>query len=115
MKRLASDYSSKKKTALFEVIRGFTLAGVADGMHKEIGELLGMSEAAIRNAVYRMRRRFRAYLMEEIASLSDGDADNAEQLRYLIDLLVTKEVVSAEVSKTKTHSKNSQPLAAPAG
>jgi RNA polymerase sigma factor (sigma-70 family) len=114
-KRLASDYASKKQTALFEIIRGFILGGVADGMHQEIGERLGMSEAAIRNAVYRMRRKFRAYLRQEIASLSDGDAGSAEQLHYLIDLLVTKEFASVEVAESETRGKNSLPLALPAG
>lgn len=90
-KRLDQYFSDRKKAPLYQMIGGFLLAGVDNGDYGKVGEILNMTEPAIRNAVFRMRRRFRELLVEEIeASAADGSAPS-EHLRYLLVLLLSKD------------------------
>ncbi len=49
-----------------------------------------MSEAAIKMAVHRLRKRYRRLLREEIALTIDDDRDGAidEEIRYLFGVFV---------------------------
>lgn len=67
----------------FEVLK-ICLAGDHPQQHyRELGAGLGMSEAAVKSAVHRMRHRFGETLRAEIARTVDDPAEVEDELRYL--------------------------------
>jgi RNA polymerase sigma factor (sigma-70 family) len=74
------------KAALFETVKD-TLIGVRPTAYATIGVELGMTEGAVKVAVHRIRRRYRALLREEIAhTVADSD-EIGEEIRYLLSCL----------------------------
>ncbi len=55
--------------------------------YAEIGSRLGMSEAAARQAVHRLRKRFRQAFREEIARTVDKEGEIEEEIRHLLAAL----------------------------
>ena len=55
------------KLHLFDALKQFLAGGAAEAGLREVGQQLGMSEAAVKVAVHRLRRRYRELLKEEIA------------------------------------------------
>lgn len=78
MTALGDTYRSTGKGALFEALQG-TLAGGETKSYAQLASELGMQEGAIKVAVHRLRKRFKAELQNEIAStVSDPDEVQAE-------------------------------------
>lgn len=72
--------------------RGHRLAAYLTGdaedvSYKEVGNELGMSEAAVKVAVHRLRKRFGALLREEVASTVVDPEDTDRELRFLLSSL----------------------------
>jgi RNA polymerase sigma-70 factor (ECF subfamily) len=57
--------------------------------YSEIGAELGMSENAVKVTIHRLRKRFRELLRAEVARTVANDADIAEELRHLIEIVST--------------------------
>jgi RNA polymerase sigma-70 factor (ECF subfamily) len=78
--RLASEYASGGKTRQFDTLRGFL--GVENdpgGSYDEASSSLGLSKAGVRQAVHRMRERFRVVLRDEIAdTLKEATDENID-------------------------------------
>jgi RNA polymerase sigma-70 factor (ECF subfamily) len=49
---------------------------------------LGLSESAMKSAIFRLRRRHRDLLREEIAQTVASPAEVDEEIRYLIGVIV---------------------------
>lgn len=71
------------KVLLFTTLKPW-LDGAADGPQAAAGDTLGMSEAAVKVAIHRMRVRFRELIRAEVAATVNDPADVAEELRHLI-------------------------------
>jgi len=69
----------------FDVLRSF-LAGEPPS-HAEAARRLGTSEAAVRVAVHRLRRRYRERLLAEIRRTLADPADVGEEVKYLLAVL----------------------------
>jgi hypothetical protein len=74
------------KAELFDALKG-TLTGEDDSPRGEVAERLGMSEGAVKVAVHRLRRRYRALLQAAIAETVSNEADRDEEMRYLVTVL----------------------------
>jgi RNA polymerase sigma-70 factor (ECF subfamily) len=74
------------KGPLFEALKG-TLTGADDTPRAERAEQLGMSEGALKVAVHRLRRRYRALLQAAIAETVTTEAERDEEMRYLARVL----------------------------
>jgi len=86
LEALRSEAQARGKGEQFAVLKDY-LAGEAPGAYARIGPLLGMTEGAIKLAVYRLRRRFRQVLRQEIAAIvSDPDEIDGE-IRYLFAVI----------------------------
>ena len=84
MERLEAYYRGKNKDRLFEQISGFLESREGARPSREIGETLNMSAAAVDQAVYEMRKRYRGILLREVAAtLAEGERAEVE-LRYLL-------------------------------
>jgi len=67
MRRLESEYADKEKTALFNDGKLYLTASSAAPPQAETAESLGMSAAAFRVAVHRLRSRYKELLQEAVA------------------------------------------------
>lgn len=57
--------------------------------YAEIASKLGLSESAVKVTIHRLRQRYRELLRAEVARTVGSDADIAEELRHLIEIVST--------------------------
>lgn len=86
--RLADECAGDGKAELFTHAKGFLTVGSAAIPYGEAAEQLGVDEGALRVAVHRLRKRYRALLREEIAQTLEDSAQVDEELRSLRAALV---------------------------
>ncbi len=84
--RLRAELADQGKSALFDALKD-TLTGVGSVTYATIGARLGMSEGAVKVAVHRLRRRYRALLEEEIAQTVASRDEIRTEIRYLLSCL----------------------------
>jgi RNA polymerase sigma factor (sigma-70 family) len=83
MQRLRESYELDGKSEVFEALKDHLGLGRGERSYREIGEELGMSEMAARLTVHRMRKRYRQFLLQQVASTLDPEESAEEELRYL--------------------------------
>jgi RNA polymerase sigma factor (sigma-70 family) len=83
MQLLQESYELDGKSEVFEALKDHLGLGRGERSYREIGEELGMSEMAARLTVHRMRKRYRQFLLQQIASTLDPEESAEEELRYL--------------------------------
>lgn len=81
--RLEEEYRSTGKGEVFEALRDSLAGDEPRGRYTELAESLGMNEGAIRVAVYRLRKRYRAVLVDEITQTVDTQDAVNDELDYL--------------------------------
>jgi RNA polymerase sigma-70 factor (ECF subfamily) len=87
MQRLAREYESSGRGALFAELR-FAITGEKSALpYEELAARLGLSEEAVRVAVHRLRRRYRAALREELLHTVSSEAEVEEELAELRRIL----------------------------
>jgi RNA polymerase sigma factor (sigma-70 family) len=87
LRALETEYRDAGRTALFAALRP-ALAGAGESQpYEEIARRLGMSEGAVKVAVHRLRKRYRALLQGEIVQTVENPAEAAEEMRYLFQAL----------------------------
>lgn len=91
MDRLEAQYQGEDKGALFEVMKELLGQKGGNTRYRDLGEQLGMSEAAVKMAVHRLRKRYRRLLTEEIALTLDDESEEAvaEEIRYLFGVFAS--------------------------
>jgi RNA polymerase sigma-70 factor (ECF subfamily) len=85
--RLEQEFCDSGKAALFEALKSSLLAEDVRLTYAELGMQLGLTEDAIKQAVHRMRRRYRELFREEIAQTVAGPAELEDELKHLFSLL----------------------------
>jgi len=83
MQRLQRDYTAGGKGALFEALRGSLGRRQGEAPYAEVASRLGMTEAAVKMAVQRLRARYRQTLREEIARTVGHVREVDEEIRHL--------------------------------
>jgi RNA polymerase sigma-70 factor (ECF subfamily) len=86
MARLRADFETKGKSALFDRLRGF-LAGEKSMGYRQAAAELGLSEAAIKVQVHRLRARYRELLREEIGRTVGTPEEIDDEIRSLFAAL----------------------------
>lgn len=89
MRRLQESYEIDGKAEVFEKLKDHLGLGRGERSYREIGTELGISETAARLTVHRMRKRYRQFLLQQIASTLDPDESAEEELRYLFGVFQT--------------------------
>ena len=84
--RLREDYVERGQGAVFAALEHLLVAGQAAG-YGQIAERLGMSEAAVKVAAHRLRRRYRELLRDEIAHTVAEPGLVNEEILQLLDSL----------------------------
>jgi RNA polymerase sigma-70 factor (ECF subfamily) len=85
LKELEGEYAGEKE--MFQALKQ-TLAGRREAQpYEDVAKRLGMSEGAVRVAVHRLRKRYRALLQSEIARTVSSPEEAKEELAYLFRTL----------------------------
>jgi len=84
--KLRAEFAGTGKPQLFEKMKRIVW-GEQEESYAKSGEELGMSEAALKVAVHRFRRRYGELLRAEVARTVSTPAEIEEELRYLISAL----------------------------
>jgi RNA polymerase sigma-70 factor (ECF subfamily) len=82
-----TDFRQRGKEDLFDRLKGNLIGEESPFFYRETASKFGMSEAALRVAVHRLRRRFGELLRAEIAQTVTTDEDVEDEIRYLIRAL----------------------------
>jgi RNA polymerase sigma factor (sigma-70 family) len=81
--RLRDECVAEGKAPLFDQARGYLMVGESAIPYGQAAQALGLDEGAVRVAVHRLRKRYRALLREEIAQTLADPAQVAEELQSL--------------------------------
>jgi RNA polymerase sigma-70 factor (ECF subfamily) len=83
--RLAADESNA--TGQFERLKPFLTGQESTMPYSEVGEELGMTEGAVKTAVYRLRKSFGGMLRAEIAETVVDPSDIDDEIRHLLTVV----------------------------
>ena len=83
---LRTEFRSAGREPLFDAVHGH-LTGEGDESYREIGERVDMTEAAVKVAVHRVRRRYREVLRAIVAETVDDEREVDNELRFLMSVL----------------------------
>lgn len=81
--RLRAEFCEKGRNELFDRLEPRLWRDDATETYAELGVRLGMTEAAIKKAVSRLRERYRQLLREEIAKTVESVDQVDDELAYL--------------------------------
>jgi len=81
--RLRDEWAAAGKLALFERLKPLLPGRSPDLSYAALADELGISEGAVKVAVHRLRRRYRALLTDEIAQTVSDPDDLDDELRQL--------------------------------
>jgi RNA polymerase sigma-70 factor (ECF subfamily) len=87
LNRLRDEFAARGQTALFERLEDYQPHEPGGRSYAQLGQDLGMTEAAVKSAVQRMRQRHRELLREEIAHTVTRPEEIEEELRHFRALL----------------------------
>ncbi len=85
--QLQTEYSAAGRERQFECLRDFLSGDAPSKRQAEMAMELGISEGAVKQAVHRMRQKYRELLREEIAHTVATLGDVEDEMRYLISVL----------------------------
>ena len=83
---LRDDYAARNQSEIFAALRHLLVGGPGE-RHAQIAAQLGMTEAAVKVAAHRLRRRYRELLREEIGQTVSDPALIDEEIRQLLNSL----------------------------
>jgi RNA polymerase sigma-70 factor (ECF subfamily) len=87
IRQLESEHAAAGKQPLFEALYIFLQGERGSRSYAEIGAQLSMSEAAVKVAVHRLRRRCRELLRAAVADIVSGPLEVEDELRHLMRVL----------------------------
>jgi RNA polymerase sigma-70 factor (ECF subfamily) len=85
--RLGAEFDAGGQAARFEVLKVFLPAGQEPGSYAEVAAQLGLSEAALKSAIYRLRQRYGELIRAEIANTVASPSEVEDELRHLFAVL----------------------------
>lgn len=87
LNRLQDEYVESGRGPFFALLKDFQPREAGAPSYAEIGVKFGMTEAAVKSAVQRMRQRHREILREEIAHTVTSPGEIDEEIRHLREVL----------------------------
>ncbi len=82
--RLRQEQRGPEGESRFEKLKAFLVGGGAASGYARLAKELGLSEAAVRVAVHRLRRRFCSVLREEVARTVADPTEVDDEIRWLL-------------------------------
>ena len=87
LQQLRADYAEEGHAALFAALKPCLIGSRETRPYAALAGELGMTEAAVKMAVCRLRERYRQRLRETIAQTVASPAEVEEELRHLVRIL----------------------------
>jgi RNA polymerase sigma factor (sigma-70 family) len=87
LERLQGEFAAAGQEARFAGLKVFLLAGQEPASYAEVAVPLGLSEAAVKSAIHRMRQRYGDLIRAEIAQTLASPAEVEDELRHLLAVL----------------------------
>lgn len=87
LERLRDECNSGGRTERFEALKGFLALDKGEMSFAEAAAKLGVTEAATKSFVRRMRVRYRELFREELAKTVSGPEEIEDELRHLVTVL----------------------------
>ena len=87
--RLEDEYRVAGNAALFDQLKQLLTDEPGRPSQAELGHALGMTENAVKQALHRLRQRYRLLLRDEIAQTVAAPGDVEDELRHFIAVLQT--------------------------
>ncbi|HTH47085.1 MAG TPA: sigma factor, partial [Candidatus Limnocylindria bacterium] len=84
--RLRAEVERDSGSERFEALKGFLVTD-APASYAKIGARLGLSEAAVKSAIHRLRRRYAELLRTAVAETLDSASDVEDEIRHLFATL----------------------------
>lgn len=81
--RLRAEFAVVGDTTLFEHLKSYVTSDQAAPPYATTASLLGLSESAVKSAIFRLRRRYAELVRDEVAETVNNTADMEDELRYL--------------------------------
>jgi len=81
---LRNEYAATGKAALFEQLKQTLTEGRGTIAYAELAASLGISEAAVKMAVHRLRQRYREAIRSEIAGTVADPSQIEEEMREVL-------------------------------
>jgi RNA polymerase sigma-70 factor (ECF subfamily) len=85
--RLEAEFAAAGKSAHFQQYRPELVAGLDQRAYADIAAELGSTEAAVKMAIHRLRKRYRELLRDEIAQTVTDPAEVEDEMRELFAAL----------------------------
>ena len=87
--QLRDEFAAAGQTARFEELKVFLLAGEEPVAYAAMADRLGMTEGAVRTAIYRMRQRYGALFRAEIAQTVTNLSEMEDEIRHFLEVLAS--------------------------
>jgi RNA polymerase sigma-70 factor (ECF subfamily) len=87
LNRLKAEYVVSRKEALFVALAPFLKQSDGVPSYTEVAARLGLTEAAVKSALHRLRQRYSEWVREEIAHTVSTAAEVEEEIRHLISVM----------------------------
>jgi RNA polymerase sigma-70 factor (ECF subfamily) len=89
LEQLRKEYAEREKADQFEALKGCLTGSDDRTTSSELAQQLGMSDQAVRQAVHRMRKRFRELLYDEVRKTVADSAEIEDELKGLFASLAS--------------------------
>jgi RNA polymerase sigma-70 factor (ECF subfamily) len=87
LERLGGEYARAGRAAQFDQLKIVLTAGPQSVPYATLAARLGTSEGTVQGAVHRIRKRYRAILLDEIAATLDDPNGVEDEVRTLFEVL----------------------------
>jgi RNA polymerase sigma-70 factor (ECF subfamily) len=88
LQKLREEFKSSDRLTEFEALSLYLSAGGKGApTHADLARRLGVSESDVNNRVYRLRKRYREIILDEVRSYSGGEEEAREELLDLFSAL----------------------------
>jgi RNA polymerase sigma-70 factor (ECF subfamily) len=84
--RLRAEYDAPDRKPVFEELKSHVTGDDAAPSYARAAARLGLSESAVKSAIYRLRQRYHALVREEVAQTVTNPQDLEDEIRYLMSL-----------------------------
>lgn len=85
--RLRAEYATSGRAKLFDELKQFQPGEEDARSYADVAQRLGVSQSAVKSAIFRLRQRHRDLLREEIAQTVATPGEVDEEIRYLISVM----------------------------
>jgi RNA polymerase sigma-70 factor (ECF subfamily) len=87
LERARAEQSGDDASRTFEVLKDFIPGGAQARSYEEAAAQLGISVAALKSEIHRLRRRFRAYVRDEVAQTVSAPHEIELEMAHLQQVL----------------------------